>query len=128
MKPRTREHLDTARRNRDVATALIDSGSMLGVAPPPLEWALVIAFYAAVHYVNAYLWEKLNYQPTDHATRAAAVARDATLRPISPAYVRLRELAFEARYRPGFVLPRAAVEMAVRSDLADIERRVLAAL
>jgi hypothetical protein len=53
MEQKTREHLETAARNRDLAHALIDPESSIIVQPPPLDWAVVVAFYAAVHYVNA---------------------------------------------------------------------------
>jgi hypothetical protein len=76
MKPETVEHLATAARNRDVALALTDPDA-LGLQPPPLEWAAVATFYAAVHYANAYLWEGHAFVPRSHRERELELARHA---------------------------------------------------
>jgi hypothetical protein len=71
VEQRTGEHLETAERNRDLARLLLApsmaaSLSTHGFRQPPYEWVAVIVFYAAVHYVNAYLWERLRLEPNDH--------------------------------------------------------------
>ena len=53
VKPETIQHLETAARNRDLARALIGYGPGMELHSPPFEWVAVVAFYAAVHYVNA---------------------------------------------------------------------------
>jgi hypothetical protein len=128
VEPRTREHLETAARNRDIASGLLDPASSIRIQPPPLEWAVVAAFYSAVHYVNAYLWERQRYEPRDHAARQSAVARVPDLRPASASYTNLRDLAFAARYIPGYRLPRRIAEQALRVDLVAVETAVLTAL
>ena len=45
MDPTTREHLETAARNRDIAHALINPTLLVDIQPPPLDWAVVVAFY-----------------------------------------------------------------------------------
>ncbi len=46
-----------ARHDQKLANAILQSEG-LGVNPPAFEWAIVIAFYAAVHYANAIIWER----------------------------------------------------------------------
>ena len=98
MEQRTREHLDTAERNRELAQALLTSGASLGVSAPPAEWAAVIAFYAAVHFVNAYLWERYRIEPRDHGERSHYVRTDPILTRCMPAYNRLRDESHRSRY------------------------------
>jgi hypothetical protein len=43
-----------ALRNRRFAEIILESNGF-GLNPPPHEWAIVVAFYAAVHFANAYL-------------------------------------------------------------------------
>ena len=50
----TQQHLVKARGNRDVADALVGPAARGVIDPPAPEWAVVAAFYAAVHFVNAY--------------------------------------------------------------------------
>lgn len=128
MDPKTTEHLETAARNQELAYALLGPPSPINVHPPPVEWAVVIAFYAAVHYVNAYLWERQRYAPRDHTARRHAVMRVASLRLAEPAYRNLQDLAYRARYQPGIRLSRTEVEQALHVDLQLVEQTVLAAL
>ena len=126
MEPRTRAHLQTAARNRNIANALIDPSSSI-VVQPPLDWAVVAAFYAAVHYVNAYLWERQRYEPHTHEARENAVARAVEVRAAYDAYARLRGLAYRARYVPLFQISRPNAQGAL-VDLDRVEKTVLAAL
>ena len=128
MEPRTRQHLTKAARNRDLALWLLNAASPISGASPPLEWAAVVAFYAAVHYVNAYLWETRRYEPRDHRARVNAVGQDRVLRAAYRSYMGLRTLAFQSRYHPSFRPTHADAEYAVGNDLAQVERTVQAAL
>lgn len=67
---RTELHLATASQNRDFAAILVNT---YDDAPPSLNWAAVAAFYAAVHYVNAYLWEIARVEPSNHLERAKLI-------------------------------------------------------
>lgn len=98
MKQQTRQYLEAAERHRDFALAL----AQRRLAPAPLEWAAIAAFYSAVHYINAYLWETYNFAPENHADRTLAVRRDATLASIALFYDQLRAWGFSGRYRPTF--------------------------
>lgn len=128
MEARTRDHLTKAARNRDVALTLVDPVLPTTIRPQPLEWAIVAAFYAAVHYVNANLWETRRYEPADHGARRNAVARDRTLRVVHRSYARLRHLAFEVRYHPTVQPTRTDAEDAVHQHLAQVEQTVRSAL
>jgi hypothetical protein len=98
------------------------------VRPPAFEWAAVIGFYAAVHYVNGYLWEVRRYEPPDHESRNRLVRGDPGLRPCLDAYDRLLEAGFRARYVPGFRLLEQHARELVDVDLGEVRRVVQGAL
>ena len=51
--PPSPNHLDQARRNLDMLRYLVDNAEQIG--PGAAEWAVTVAFYAALHVVEAYL-------------------------------------------------------------------------
>lgn len=121
MEQKTADCLRTAERNRDLATELL----LTQMRTPPFDWAVVIAFYAAVHYVNAYLWERDNrYDPGNHKNRSAKVRTLPNLRPIRGQYRRLNGLAYDVRYVETYRLNLATAQSAL-SDLQDIEAQIL---
>ncbi len=128
MKPETDAHLARADHHREVARALIGPHGLSISRTPPLDWAAVAAFYAAVHFVNAYLWEKLQQDPGDHQTRTAAIARLADLRAIQAPYAYLTGLGYQARYARRFQVARSDVERAVFTNLEQVRGTVLQAL
>ena len=128
MEQWTRDHLDTAERNRDLARLLLTSSSSLGLPVPPSEWAAVIAFYSAVHFVNAYLWERYRIEPRDHAERNHFVRTDPILRRCLQAYSRLRDEGFRSRYHRAHRLNVQQATGLVKVDLANVESVVRAAI
>jgi hypothetical protein len=64
------DHLDQARKNRELAERLL--------APPTdptnVQWAVIAAFYFAVHCMQAHLIT-LGHDPTNHAQRGALIGR-----------------------------------------------------
>ena len=66
MDQRTREHLDLAERDHKLAQDLLGLAASGTLRPPPYEWIAVVAFYAALHYVNAYLWEIQQRETNSH--------------------------------------------------------------
>jgi hypothetical protein len=60
-------------------------------------WAVAVLFYAALHWVDAYL-AALGHHPGDHLVRNGFVARDSTLRPIARHYLQLYNRSIDARY------------------------------
>jgi hypothetical protein len=123
----TNRHIQTAERNRTVALAHLDARFSV-VQPPAYEWAAVIAFYAAVHYVNAYLWEIRRYAPSDHDSRGLLVTGDPVLRPCRYAYQQLLDAGFRARYTPGFRLIEPAARELAEVHLGEVRRVVREAL
>lgn len=109
MERRTEAHLGTADRNQAIARALSDSAMLPHIRPLPLEWAAVANFYAAVHFVNAYLYERQGYEPKDHTARQRAVDQTQPLRRVAASYWRLSDHAYWARYRPGYGITPAQV-------------------
>jgi hypothetical protein len=88
----------------------------------------VIAFYAAVHFVNAYLWEMHRIEPRDHADRTWRVKTDPILRNCVGAYDRLRDEGYRSRYhRMRRINARQAAAL-VLTDLSSVEAVVLAAI
>ena len=64
---------------------------------PKIDWALVILFYSAMHYVEAYL-ATLGQHLRSHTTRDNFVGRDARLRKIFSEYQDLKYYGYNARY------------------------------
>lgn len=88
MEAQTAAHLRLAVRNREFARQLAadDANVMNGRST-------VVAFYAAVHYVNAYLWEKVRTEPQDHKQRTGYVRDTPVLKRCLFAYRRLSRVA-----------------------------------
>lgn len=124
MNERTRLFLAAAQRHRTAAHFLHQSAAS---EPSVREWAVIAAFYAAVHFVNALLWERLGMEPSDHRERSDMVSRIAELQTIRAEYSHLRDAAYVLRYDP----KRGIQEDRVRdrlNDLAVIESAVVTAL
>jgi hypothetical protein len=120
MEQKTIDCLWTAERNRSLATELLSTP----MQTPPFGWAVVIAFYAAVHYVNAYLWERDNrYDPGNHRNRGAKVRTLSGLQSVNRQYRRLNSLAYDVRYVETYRLNLATARSAL-NDLQDIEAQI----
>ena len=125
MERLTARHLQTAEHNHVVALTHLDAQS----PTLPKEWAAVIAFYAAVHYVNAYLWEIRRYAPPDHQSRNYLVDGDAVLIQCRHEYRRLLNAGYSARYVPGFRLQEQNARVLIdEGDLELVRQTVRAAL
>jgi hypothetical protein len=127
MEARTHQHLARADHHRDIALALLEHTSRSRLHPPAYDWTVVAAFYAAVHYVNAYLWELRRYEPPDHNARRRVMAGDRSLQAAIQSYASLRARAFQARYRQDYRPSRLHAELATR-QLRRVERVVRSAL
>jgi hypothetical protein len=119
VEPHTELHLTTALENQQFAAALLADAEATRAA---LRWSVTAAFYAAVHYVNAYLWEVARFAPHDHRARYAAMTRWPAITPARTPYERLADAAFRARYVPGHRIPARATNRLVELDLAVIDR------
>ncbi len=85
----------------------------MSLRPPPYDWAAIAAFYAAVHYVNAFLWEQLGIAPQDHRARRQLVARTSPLNRVVAPYDRLTAIGWDARYTATFSPSQPRVREAV---------------
>lgn len=124
MDQRTLEHLALAARNRVLARSLLAPGH----PPQAPEWAAVVAFYAAVHLVNAYVWETYGRESADHGERNLAVRTDPVLGHCQREYRRLADNGYHARYTLGFRLSAADAHVLVHVQLARVEAIIRQAL
>ena len=97
------DHLDQARRNRDLAEELLAHPSANATH---VQWAVTAAFYCALHCIQGYLIPR-GRDPQSHVARGHEIADPANGVPmdVQRAYVRLEQLSKKARYRLGAFAP-----------------------
>ena len=89
--PSTEEHIAKADGNSTLALSMkLDSQAKI-------DWALLILFYAAMPYVEAYL-ATVDQHLRSHSARDNFVGRDPRLRKIFSEYQDLKYYGFNARY------------------------------
>lgn len=64
-----------------------------------LDWAVVGLFYAALHFVEAYLDKAAGQHIDTHVSREKFINVDRALKPVSKEYRELRQRCDDARYR-----------------------------
>ena len=128
LDPRSQEHLDRAERDRALARTLITPAQQALSQPPPLDWAVVVAFYAALHFVQAYLWEAQRYVPRRHDNMREAVRDTYQLRSARQEYARLLDRSWQARYVSRFRITEQDTTALVQRDLEHVRRVALTAL
>ncbi len=84
MPPRD-QHIQRAVDNEDFYHRRLDLRE-----PIDRSWGVVVLFYAALHWVDAYLATK-NIHPADHHVRDQYVGMEANLRRIGPSYQLLED-------------------------------------
>ena len=89
--PDRNEHLIRARQTEALAARLDVS---LGVG---VDWAITMMFYAALHYVDAYLAGK-HMHPLNHEQRDWEIESNGSLSTIYNDYRRLKDLSRAAPY------------------------------
>lgn len=127
MDPRTVDHLWVSARNRDLARALLDP-TLAGLQPSPWEWVAVITFYAAVHAVNAYLWETRRYAPSTHGERSAEVRNNPSFSACWLSYRTLSRVGYYARYDERYSLTEREARELLDVDFRAVEATVMLAL
>src|SRR4051812_13984154 len=85
-----KEHLAAAAENKQLGLTLL-------VSPLSPRWSVVLAFYSALHLVDAYL-VRVGYRPRNHEDRRASIQRLRELRPLWEDYRTLDTRSREARY------------------------------
>ena len=111
------EHLTKSANNETFAGSL-DTSSATGI-----EWKLTALFYAAVHYIQAYLIGSSKGPITNHSQRDSAIFRDAKIRPIYVDYQELKTHSRDARYEANSGFTTSDVEKQQR-NLAAIKAEV----
>lgn len=81
------------------------------------------AFYSAVHYVNAYLWEKQRFAPPNHPSREQQIYADPKLSRIAVHYDLLKDWALQARYDPLAKITETDAQQAI-DDLFQISELI----
>ena len=127
MDPKTINHLRISARNRDLALALLDP-SLAGLRPSPWEWVAVITFYAAVHAVNAYLWETRHYAPRTHGERSTEVRYNLPITACRVSYLILNRAAYDSRYDERFSLTEQKARELLEVHFRRVEATVTQAL
>jgi len=90
--PTRDEHVEKAEGNEKFA-ATLPSDSQTAI-----DWTLVILFYAAVHYVEAYLYKSWGLHVRSHTTRDKYFGKEANLKKIFSPYSHLKYYGYNARY------------------------------
>lgn len=90
--PNTQQHLTQAKQNVEFAQSF-DLHST-----PYLDWVVVGYFYAALHLVDALLYEREKIDPSRHELRRNYVREKWYLRGIKDEYFELKDRS-DARYR-----------------------------
>jgi HEPN domain-containing protein len=92
-------HFEQARRNRDLAEELLTTG---GQSATHVQWAVIAAFYCAVHCIQGYLIDR-GRDPRSHMARGNEIADPSNHVPLQVQrdYEALKQLSERARYRLG---------------------------
>lgn len=88
--PTRSEHVAKAEGNASFALSLPLKDQ------PQIDWALVALFYAAMHYVEAFLAPTTHLK--SHESRDKYISRDSHLRGIFKEYSHLKFFGYNARY------------------------------
>jgi len=113
------DHHDQARRNRALAERLLAQS----VDPTNVQWAVVAAFYCAVHCMQAYL-VGIGYDPKSHAQRGELIDRSSLGVPddVRRSYRWLKDRSESARYRLGQFAPQFVRTVVLDTHLERITR------
>jgi hypothetical protein len=84
-------HLQWAKNNEELAESFNLEDSF------EVDWAIIVLFYSAVHYVDAYLSSRTKRQP-DHASREQEIQSDILLSSMWREYRELKRMSRDARY------------------------------
>lgn len=82
--PSRDEHLNRAQENEAFITSLDLSKSI------NVDWAVTVLFYAALHYIDAYLAVQ-SVHPYDHSARDNKISTNGSLNEIYNDYRRLKD-------------------------------------
>jgi hypothetical protein len=89
--PSKDEHVKKAKGNEAFADSIAPTSQA------SIDWKLVVLFYVAVHYVEAYL-AKTGIHLRSHTTRDGYVTKERNLKKIRILYGHLKYYGYNARY------------------------------
>ena len=89
-----------------------------------MDWVVVAYFYAALHWVDALLFEKDGLNPDTHEIRRDYVKQKWYLRGISYEYRNLKDRSEDARYRL-LTFTRSKIEREVIPAYRAIEQHII---
>ncbi len=90
--PTKDEHVKKANESESLAATMQPSNQA------SINWKLVILFYTALHYVEAYLVDRMNVHLRSHTTRDGWVTKESNLRKVRTEYFHLKFFGYNARY------------------------------
>lgn len=91
------------------------------------DWVTIVAFYTALHFVEAFLKRKHGLDFERHEERHAFMSQYVT--EIFSAYYRLYDLGFNSRYKSIKDTPSCdEADSAVKYDLRDVEKFVMSSI
>lgn len=112
------DHLSKAKRNK----VFLKKHLLKALKNCP-DWASVVAFYSALHFVEAFLKKNHNLDFEHHEERHKFMSQH--LREIWNAYYRLYDLGFSARYKSVKDAPTFDdADSVIRFDLVEVEKFV----
>lgn len=114
--PDVASHLNQARHNEGFYTATDKNVYS--------DWAMTAIYYAALHYIDAFLASVGVLDPGAHKGRDEEFGRKAVLRPVYPEYFRLKNRSENARYYCRRY-PMAELERSYRNDLIALREHIL---
>ena len=88
----------------------------------------MIAFHAAVHAVNAYLWEARRYAPGSHGDRWREIQYDPRINGCQQAYSNLNFAGFHARHNETFSIAQQDARALLEVHFRRVEATVMQAL
>jgi hypothetical protein len=90
--PTEQVHLAQASHNKDLIV-------YLNAANPGFpDWVITVAFYSAIHLLEAFLAKQLGYHSTSHVTRDSVLSKFSQLKPIYVDYSELKNTCWASRY------------------------------
>jgi hypothetical protein len=118
--PTRDEHVAKAEGNETFAAAIQRN------TQTEIDWTLVVLFYAAVHYVEAYLYKQWGQHVRSHTTRDKYFGKEAILKKIFAQYSHLKYYGYNARYEvSGFT---AKDTQDATKYLAEIKKQLIPVL
>lgn len=113
-----KSHLLKAERNKEFLF-----GYLMKILEKCPDWVTIVAFYSALHFVEALLKKNHGLDFKHHEERHIAMSN--LIPEIFPAYYRLYDLGFSSRYKSSEDAPtHDEAESAVQHDLAQVEEYV----